>query len=128
MKPFSLASDFGTNVSISQRRATATIFAKSFILTMRKMQQSKYKEVAVPIPVSYIKKTMKVNNWTCIRNKRQYLQIKCQQPVTSIKCKQQMLRAKKFTQHTISLSLQLMSLSPLILCSCLSTATSIRLR
>jgi hypothetical protein len=32
-----------------QKRAAAMVFAKSLILTMRKMQQSKYREVIAPI-------------------------------------------------------------------------------
>lgn len=40
--------------SKGQKKAAAMVFAKSLILTMRKMQQSKYKEVTAAISRSWI--------------------------------------------------------------------------
>ena len=62
MWPLSLPSKFRMNASRGQRRAAATVFAKSLILTMRKMQQSKYREVMGPIFIAWIHRRKKVRN------------------------------------------------------------------
>lgn len=61
--PLSLSSDLKAKVSIWQRRAEATVLARSLILTMRKMQQSKYKEVEAPSPISWIYNSRTVKKW-----------------------------------------------------------------
>lgn len=47
--PLTLSSQCGEKASNGQKKAAEMVFAKSFILTMRKMQQSKYREVTAPI-------------------------------------------------------------------------------
>ena len=47
--PLTLSSGCGEKASNGQKKAAEMVFARSFILTMRKMQQSKYREVAAPI-------------------------------------------------------------------------------
>ena len=46
--PLILASEISGIISGWHRRAATTMFARSLILTMRRMQQSKYKEVTAP--------------------------------------------------------------------------------
>jgi len=58
--PLSLVSECGTKASGGQKREAAMVFAKSLILTMRKMQQSKYREVIAPIWISWIHKISEV--------------------------------------------------------------------
>lgn len=61
IEPLGLAPPFNIKASKGQKRAAVIVFAKSLILTMRKMQQSKYKEVTEAICRSWIFKIANIN-------------------------------------------------------------------